>query len=542
MPPPSDDVPPDETRAELYDDAPCGYLTIDSHGCIIRANNTATGWIGIDRDALLGVSLRTIMTPAGRIFFETHVAPQLVTEGSARQVAIDLKCSDGHRMPVLSDWRNVVRDGRTIGIRAMFVDATDRRAYERDLLAARERAEETAARLTASEAQLRELNETLERRVAERTADLERAHDQLRQSQKLEAMGSLTGGVAHDFNNLLTPILGLLDSLQRRPVSDHRERQAIAGALASAERAKTLVQRLLAFARRQPLQAQAIDIGDLVGGMAELVASTSGPRIRVNVERDAALPHALADANQVEMAVLNLAVNARDAMPDGGTLTLGVHAEQVAGVGMIRLVVGDTGVGMDPATLDRAVEPFFSTKGLGKGTGLGLSMVHGLAAQLGGSLTLYSEPGRGTTVELRLPAVDRPATVVPVKSEQSLHCGAPGCVLLVDDETLVRFATAFMLKDLGFTVVEADSAEAAMGLLEEGLRPNIVVSDHLMPGMTGTELAFRVQQWLGIPTLIVSGYADVEGVAAGLPRLSKPFRRKHLAEALVRMSGIHLAA
>jgi signal transduction histidine kinase len=481
------------------------------------------------------------MTPAGRIFFETHVAPLLATEGLARQVAIDLKCSDGHRMPVLSDWRSVVRDGRTIGIRAMFVDATDRRAYERDLLAARERAEETAARLTASEAELRELNETLERRVAERTADLERAHEQLRQSQKLEAMGSLTGGVAHDFNNLLTPILGLLDTLQRHHISDNRERQAIAGALASAERAKTLVQRLLAFARRQPLQARAIDVGDLVGGMAELVASTSGPRIQVLVERDPALPHALADANQIEMAVLNLAVNARDAMPAGGTLTLGVYAEE-SGSGMIRLVVADTGMGMDRTTLERAVEPFFSTKGIGKGTGLGLSMVHGLAAQLGGNLTLHSEPGRGTTVELRLPAVDRPTPVLPALTEAAVRCGAPGSALLVDDEKLVRFATAFMLKDLGFTVVEADSAEAAIRMLEDGLRPNIVVSDHLMPGMNGTELAFKVQEWLGIPTLIVSGYADVEGVAAGLPRLSKPFRRKHLAEALERMSGINLAA
>ena len=272
----------------------------------------------------------------------------------------------------------------------------------------------TAIDITArkrAEEQLRELNETLEARVIERTAELEAAHEQLRQSQKLEAMGSLTGGVAHDFNNLLTAIVGALDMLQRRGVGGEREQRLIGVAAQSAERAKILVQRLLAFSRRQPLQPVAVDLGDLVKNMAGLVSSTTGPQIRVVVDVADDLPRARADPNQLELALLNLAVNARDAMPEGGTLRISASAETVragARPGLkagqyVRLSVADTGAGMDEDTLARAVEPFFSTKGFGKGTGLGLSMVHGLASQLGGALAIQSRLGLGTNVELWLP-------------------------------------------------------------------------------------------------------------------------------------------
>ncbi|MEA2737336.1 MAG: hypothetical protein QOH05_643, partial [Acetobacteraceae bacterium] len=230
-----------------------------------------------------------------------------------------------------------------------------------------------------------------ERRIAE---------ESLRQSQKLEAMGQLTGGVAHDFNNLLTPIIGSLDMLIRRGVGGERERRLINAGMQSAERAKTLVQRLLAFARRQPLQVDAVDVAGLVSGMAELVASTLGPQIKVIVEVGVDLPWAKADPNQLEMAILNLSVNARDAMLEGGSLRISAIAETV-GLGhrsklppgpYVCLSVADTGVGMDEATARHAIEPFFSTKGIGQGTGLGLSMVHGLAAQLGGALTIASKP------------------------------------------------------------------------------------------------------------------------------------------------------
>jgi signal transduction histidine kinase len=389
----------------------------------------------------------------------------------------------------------------------------------------------------AAEAGLRELNDTLEQRVAERTAELEQAQEALRQSQKLEAMGQLTGGVAHDFNNLLTPIIGSLDMLQRRAVGDERSQRQIAGALTSAERAKTLVQRLLAFARRQPLQATAVDVGELVRNMADLLASTSGPRIKVEVAISPDAPTALADANQLEMALLNLAVNSRDAMQDGGRLTIAVFIESV-GAGhrsglrhgeYVCLSVSDTGAGMDAETLARAIEPFYSTKGIGQGTGLGLSMVHGLALQLGGALTLKSRPGLGTSVEFWLPV----GTAVAQRPEhlpgQTASEGS-GLALLVDDEELVRASTADMLTDIGYDVVEAATAEEALQMLDSGLRPDLLVSDHLMPGMTGTELAHAARErYPALPVLIVSGYAEDSGVEPGLPRLTKPFRRDDLA-------------
>jgi signal transduction histidine kinase len=396
-----------------------------------------------------------------------------------------------------------------------------------------------------TEAELRELNATLEERVGERTSELSQAQEALRQSQKLEAMGQLTGGVAHDFNNLLSPIIGGLDMLQRRRVGDERAQRMIDGALQSAERAKTLVQRLLAFARRQPLQPTAIDLKTLVEGMADLVSSTSGPQVKVLVDVPDNLPPASADANQLEMAVLNLSVNSRDAMPEGGTLTISGSLEQ-AGAGhrsqlppsqYIRLAVADTGIGMDEETRERAIEPFYSTKGVGRGTGLGLSMVHGLAAQLGGALSIQSRVGLGTVVELWLPIAGEPANAHEGGSPPELPV-ANGTVLVVDDEELVRASTAEMLSDLGYEVVEANSGEQALALLDAGLKPDLMVTDHLMPGVSGTVLARLVRARL--PTarvLVVSGYAETEGLPADLPRLAKPFRRGDLAAAVAELRG-----
>ena len=371
-------------------------------------------------------------------------------------------------------------------------------------------------------------------------AELAVAQEALRQSQKMEAMGSLTGGVAHDFNNLLTPIIGSLDMLQRKGVGGEREQRMIGGALQSAERAKTLVQRLLAFARRQPLQPCAVDVGALIGGMAELIASTSGPQTRVVVEVEHDLPAALADENQLEMAILNLSVNARDAMPEGGRLSISARPGEVATdhpAGLapgryIRLSVADTGVGMDAETLRRAVEPFYSTKGIGKGTGLGLSMVHGLAAQLGGALTIDSRVGLGTSIELWLPATTMSQDHAARPDETVLTPGA-GRALVVDDEDVVRASTADMLADLGYQIVEADSAEQALRLIDAGMIPDLLVTDHLMPGRSGTDLAREViARFPAMRTLIVSGYAEAEGVDPDLPRLIKPFRQADLAASL----------
>jgi PAS domain S-box-containing protein len=387
--------------------------------------------------------------------------------------------------------------------------------------------------------------ESLASEVERAMAELETTQEALRQSQKLEAMGQLTGGVAHDFNNLLTPIIGSLDLLVRRELGTERERRLIDGALQSAERAKTLVQRLLAFARRQPLQPTSVDVKHLVGGMAELIASTSGPKIDVRVELSDDLPPAVADANQLEMAILNLAVNARDAMPNGGILTISAarqsvrpgHRSKLRQGHYLCLSVKDTGIGMDQSTLARAVEPFFSTKGIGKGTGLGLSMVHGLASQLEGGLTISSSLGEGTTIDLWLPvslvgAMDEGRASGPLQGSTGI-----GTALLVDDEDLVRMSTADMLMDLGYTVVEAGSAEEALRLVEEGLHPDILVTDHLMPGKTGVELALDLRSSRPeLPVLIISGYAEAEGIGSDINRLTKPFRSAELAESLSSLS------
>jgi PAS domain S-box-containing protein len=375
-----------------------------------------------------------------------------------------------------------------------------------------------------------------------RLAELEATQEALRQSQKMEAMGQLTGGVAHDFNNLLTPIIGSLDMLVRRGIGNDRERRLIEGALQSAERAKTLVQRLLAFARRQPLQPIAVDIHSVVDGMAGLIESTLGPRITVQVDMAPDLPPAIADRNQLEMALLNLAVNARDAMPDGGVLTIAAMRESVrAGHRAtlrpghyVRLSVTDTGVGMDDATQARAIEPFFSTKGIGKGTGLGLSMVHGLVAQLGGRLMIDSAPGRGTTIVLWLPVSVVPVAMDDPSGPHKAVVTCRGTALLVDDEELVRMTTADMLMDLGFEVMEAGSAEEASRMIEAGAELDVVITDHLMPGMSGADLvrALRVSR-PALPVLLVSGYAEAEGIPPETARLTKPFRNADLAASLV---------
>ncbi len=275
--------------------------------------------------------------------------------------------------------------------------------------------------------------------------------------------------------------------------------------------------------------------------MAGLISSTLGPTIDVRVVIDPNLPPANTDPNQLEMALLNLAVNARDAMPDGGELTIKAkratarqgYASNLEAGDYVLLCVMDTGAGMDEATCQRAIEPFFSTKGIGKGTGLGLSMVHGLVTQLGGRLTIDSAPGKGTAIELWLPISTTAIGVEEVAAAAPATQVGRGMALIVDDEELVRMSTADMLIDLGFEVVEAGSAEEALQMLNAGIIPTLIITDHLMPGMSGVDLA-REARFIEptLPILIVSGYAEEGGIAADLPRLTKPFRNAELAESI----------
>ena len=373
------------------------------------------------------------------------------------------------------------------------------------------------------------------------------AEESLRQARKLEAMGQLTGGVAHDFNNLLTPIMGSFDMLIRAGVGNERQRRLIDGGMKSAERAKTLIHRLLAFARRQPLQIQTVDLSRLVPGMAELLASTLGPHIKVAVELAADLPPAKADPNQLEMAILNLSVNARDAMPRGGNLAIAAtpeavgpgHRSQLPTGRYVCLSVADNGIGMNRTTARRAIEPFFSTKGVGQGTGLGLSMAHGLVAQLGGALIVVSKLGVGTKIELWLPVADTTVAAVLKSPEIATLGRAMGSVLLVDDEDLVRVSTSEMLGELGFNVTEAESAEDALRIMDNGAAIDMVITDHLMPGMTGVDLAYTLRvRYPGVPVLVISGFAEMEGIAHDLHRLMKPFRQAELSAMIADMRKV----
>ncbi len=361
-----------------------------------------------------------------------------------------------------------------------------------------------------------------------------RAEEQLRQSQKMETIGQLTGGVAHDFNNLLAAIQGSLELLRKRMPDDATAHRYIDAALQGARRGASLTSRLLAFARRQDLNPVATDMAQLLEGMRSLVDRSIGPLVVVVYDMAGGLPPARVDPNQLELAVLNLAVNARDAMPDGGTLTIGLDKRAADGAlgldgDFLIVSVADTGTGMDAETLASAIEPFFSTKELGKGTGLGLSMVYGLAEQLGGALHLRSTLGAGTTAELWLPISQ--AKAAPAPPAQAVEATLPALrILVVDDDALVAMGTIDMLEDLGHAVIEAYSGQQALDVLARGEAVDVMVTDFAMPGMTGVELARQARELHpGLPILLATGYADLPSGSSDLPRLPKPFQQSEIA-------------
>ena len=377
-----------------------------------------------------------------------------------------------------------------------------------------------------------------ERREAQ--LELERAREALFQSQKMEAIGQLTGGVAHDFNNLLTAVIGSLELVRKRLPSGDRNLLLIDNAMQAARRGATLTQRMLAFARRQELDPELASVAALVAGMTTLFDHTLGPSIVLDVDCPASLPPVRVDVNQLEMALLNLVVNARDAMPRGGTIAIAAR-ERAGSPSLalpagryVRLSVRDQGHGMDATTLARATEPFFTTKGVGKGTGLGLSMVHGLAEQLGGGLELESAPGAGTTASLWIPVAagaDVPSPQsepAPAREAVSLH------ILAVDDDALILVNTAAMLEDLGHEVTIAYSGREALAALARMERVDLVITDQAMPGMTGTELVAEIRRrHPDLPILLATGYAELPGgESSTVPRVNKPFLQAHLDQAI----------
>jgi signal transduction histidine kinase len=412
-----------------------------------------------------------------------------------------------------------------------------------------QRVVDRTAALEASRLDLQRLNDELEERIEERTREREQAMAQLFEAQKVDTIGQLTGGVAHDFNNLLMAILGSLQSLKKRIGEDPKSHRLIDNALQGAERGASLTQRLLAFARRQELRPEVVDLRDLITGMQDLLRRGLGPGVELHHEISSRLPKVVVDANQLELAILNLALNARDAMQEGGELTItatpvAVAAEDPLGLkaGLyVNICVRDTGEGMDEGTLARATEPFFTRKGLGKGTGLGLSMVHGMAAQSGGALNIRSEVGVGTEVELWLP--QSPSEYVQEAPVVEL-AQAPASrirILLVDDDVLVSTGTAAILEDLGHEVVEVNSGREALILIGDDPHFDLVITDQAMPGMTGLELAAELRSsYPSLPVVLASGYADLANATAGsveVPRLAKPFRQSDISRLIAETCG-----
>jgi CheY-like chemotaxis protein len=368
--------------------------------------------------------------------------------------------------------------------------------------------------------------------------------------QRLEAVGQLTSGVAHDFNNLLTVILGNAEFLEKSSLDD-RNRRRVRMMREAAERGAKLTSQLLAFSRRQRLAPRRLDLNDTVSGMIDLLQSTMGGGVRLETQLEPDLWEALVDPTQIELVVLNLAINARDAMPGGGGLTLktaNVHIQAKSGRpeepgpgDYVMISVRDTGTGMSPEVLAKVFEPFFTTKEVGKGSGLGLAQVYGFAKQSGGGVRIETELGRGTAIQVFLPRAAPSHMAEPAPAQlEPLAPGAGGRVLLVDDDPDVREITASILQDLGYGVTEAGSGGAALEFLSDGAEFNLLVVDFAMPGMNGAEVAREARaRHPALPVLFVTGYADLavlKGVD-GEEVLQKPYRADDLARRIADMIG-----
>jgi signal transduction histidine kinase len=396
---------------------------------------------------------------------------------------------------------------------------------------------ELEQRVAERTAELAAANEELERRVEARTREREEALAQVAEMQKLESLGQLTGGLAHDFNNLLMVVMSSIDMARKRVSDDERLSRWLDRAMEAAASGAALTKRMLAFARRQDLRPESFALAEVVNGMVEMMSHSLDPRVRIVVDLPDDLPLVRIDRNQLELALLNLGLNARDAMPAGGELVIKARfvegadlPETLAPARYVHLSVADSGVGMDGDTLKRAAEPFFTTKPAGKGSGLGLSMVHGLTLQSGGAMQITSRPNEGTFVSLWIPAAlgGRPAEGALAEFAGVAVTGRR--VLVVDDDPLVLTSTADMLRELGHQPIGITSAKKALEVLRAGERLDLAILDYAMPEMTGGALAELMREACPeLPLLLATGYSERHSVRAELPRLDKPFTMAELA-------------
>ena len=512
----------------IVDSAPDAIITIDDSRIIRWVNGSIDDVLGYGHSELLEQKIDILLEP------ENILLPTLANTSvhkETRTVSVVGRYRDGktgHFEVSIGHWRADQRDFVT----TIWRDVTERVIADAALRDARDA--------------LQRINEDLESRVEERTRERETALRQLHESQKMESIGQLTGGVAHDFNNLLAVVLGSLGLLKKAIPQDPRVSRLLDRAIQGAERGATLTARLLAFARRQELKVECIALQKLIPDMLDFLRHSVGPSVTIYTEISPDVSAIEVDANQLELALINLAVNARDAMPQGGSLTIACHNEdsgRIVGLAhgpFVSVTVTDTGEGMSEETLARAQEPFFTTKGVGKGTGLGLSMVQGFTAQSGGGMQLKSEPGRGTAVSLWLPRARENLDIPVADIEPAQHAVPRNLrVLLVDDDILVSMGAADMLLDLGHSVTEAQSGSHALKLLESDSLFDVVVTDYAMPGMNGFELAQRIKERNSkLPVILATGYAELPANRSiEFERLSKPYTTKDLALALERAVG-----
>lgn len=496
-----------ENRLQLIiDSIPALIAYVGSDDIYRFANKGYAEWFGFAKDTIIGRSIGEVFGAEAFAQIQPHLERARAGERVSYEYSRTL--ADGRMVHA----RSVVvpeldGDGRTVGFFVMSIDITEQKASQAALV----------------------------------------------QAQKMEAVGQLTGGLAHDFNNLLTIIIGNLSALQQR-IGAGPGAEFVDPSLQAARRGAELIRRLLTFSRRQPLAPTAVEVGVLVHNMTHLLARTLGETIRIHLRLPGEPVHALVDPHQLENAILNLAINARDAMPEGGELTIGVSRRELddalAAVvevppgEYVQIDVGDTGKGIEPAVLQRVFEPFFTTKDFGSGSGLGLSMVYGFVRQSGGNIRIRSTPGRGTHVRFVLPTAT--AAVLAPERVATATAGTralDGPVLLVEDEPEVRKVVRMQLTGLGHAVIEAADGVEALGLLQHVDDIALLVSDTVMPGgIGGRELARRARALRPqLPILLVTGYASeatpTDELPADVPTLRKPFDQATLAAALATLLG-----
>lgn len=528
---------------ELIDTAPDAIVVVDGAGRIVLVNAQAEKIFGYPRSELLGQSIELLVPDR---FRGGHVAKRdaFIGTPSVRPMGIGLDLSgrrkDGSQVPVEISLSPMHTDQGVL-ISAAIRDITDRRQAQEALRQARD---ELEVRVQERTAELERANRALQAEIADR----HQAERALHQAQKMEAVGQLTGGVAHDFNNLLTVVMGNLQILANHLKHDDFVTELVQAALKAAKRGADLNRTLLAFSRKQRLAPVPVDFNEMINGMTGMLRRSLGEQVHVAVIQAQALPRAMADAAQLETALLNLAVNARDAMPQGGTLTIETASAQfdahlaalegdVQPGRYVMLAVSDTGTGMPPEVAARAFEPFFTTKETGKGSGLGLAMVYGFVKQSGGHVKIYSEPGTGTTVKLFLPEITEPADAsVPTPHTTPSLPGGHETILVVEDEEDVRQLACRVLSGLGYRILQASEGRAALAILDREPDIDLLFTDVVLPGgMNGPQIAQQARiRRPDLRVLYTSGYTgnaiqQLEHLAA-VRLVSKPYAIEELAQ------------